>query len=248
MQPRPDTAMIFGAGLGLRMRPITNTIPKPLVQINGKPIIEYSLGKLKEFGIKRIVVNTHYLFEKLEDYLKTYDGVEIITIFEEELLNTGGGIVNAKETLGDKPFFVINGDIIWHDGEVNLLEKVTESFVDCDALLVLKKVEEANGYNGNGDFDLTEEGYLKISNNDKKTYVFTGVQILNPELLKNKDVEPFSIIDIYKENIDQNGVLHGVKGIELEGEWFHIGTPEAIDSTAELLCHSEQSEESFSSG
>lgn len=156
--------MIFGAGLGTRMRPITNHTPKPLVEVNGKPMIDYTLEKLAEYGVERVVVNTYHLAEKLEAHLQKYQLPvascqlpEIITIRETTLLETGGGLVNALPLLGaEGPFFVINGDVIWKDGEEPALLRLQKAYdpEKMDALLLLIKREEAHGYEGDGDFYL----------------------------------------------------------------------------------------------
>jgi MurNAc alpha-1-phosphate uridylyltransferase len=224
----PKTAMIFGAGLGKRMRPLTNKLPKPLVSVGGKPLIEYTLDKLRDFGINHVVVNTHYKAELLNEYLSSYRDLNITTLHEDQLLDTGGGLLQALPLLDTNPFFVINGDIIWQNNQTNLLENLSSSWNDnIKAILVLKEVKKAIGYDGNGDFFISESKEIKISTEKNKPYVFCGVQLLDPILLEEKELKPFSIVDIYKERL-VGSCFSGVNALVHDGMWFHIGTPEGI--------------------
>lgn len=236
---KPKTAMVYGAGLGTRMRPLTDDKPKPLVEVCGKPIIEYALDKLSDFGIEKVIVNTHYEAKKLEDYLKRYKRLKVETIYEETLLETGGGIVNALPKLGEDPFFVINGDIIWIDNnkEQPLLEKICSQWRDSTkAVLAIKEVTKAIGYSGTGDFDVSydDEVCVKLSKEEIKPYVFMGVHLLDPKILHDRHVRPFSIIEIYRENISGN-ILKNVRAIKHTGPWLHIGTPEGVTESEEFI-------------
>ena len=232
--------MVFGAGLGTRMMPLTADKPKPLVEVCGKPMIEYTFDKLKEFGIKKVVVNTHYKPEKLQNYIKGYKGLNIEYIHEDVLLNTGGGLLQALPLLGKEPFFVINGDIVWRDkSEKNsLLQSMIEIWDSkTKAVLVLQTTKNAIGYDGNGDFFLSDKNEILVNNNAKtKPYVFTGIQLLRPELLDEFELSPFSLIEVYKKNINNSGVLEGVKGLVMKNsEWFHIGTPDGVDLAEKIM-------------
>ncbi len=229
--------MIFGAGRGTRMRPITDHTPKPLAPVNGRPIIDYALEKLAEYGIERVVVNTHHLAEKLEAYLKGLwesenpvlspqppASFEIITVREKTLLETGGGLVNALPWLGEEePFFVINGDVIWQDGAEPTLLRLQKAYDPerMDALLLLVKREEARGYEGDGDFTLSSGGVLSKNGRGKQPYVFSGIQIMHPKFLAGYAAEPFSLSRIYRKK-----TLHGIAHT---GKWWHIGTQEGLE-------------------
>lgn len=229
-------AMVFCAGLGKRMRPLTDTLPKPLIPVKGKPMLSYTLEKLQAYGVKHMVLNTHYLAEKLEEFVAQHPKLPIDTIHEDTLLDTGGGLVNALPLLGKDPFFVINGDIIWQDGPVPALKRLMQHWDDSlDALLLLHPVKQAVGYDGAGDFDLTAEQELirYVEKGARYPYVFTGVQILHPRVLKGRSAVPFSLGQIYREASIQGNTA--IRALVHDGNWFHIGTPEAIPLAEALL-------------
>lgn len=230
---KPDTAMVFAAGFGKRMLPLTNTIPKPLVKVSDKSIIDYTIDSLDKFGIKNIVVNTHHLANKVQEHLKCLKTNAKISIsHEEEILETGGGLIKALHLLGNKPFFSLNSDTIIADGEASFLARMANAWNPdkMDVLMLLEPLEEAIGYDGNGDFDLTDDGRILRSDNEKRKYVFTGAMIIKPELFKNEAIRPFSI---YREFIEPKYIqkdrsLDRVYGIVHDGKWLHIGTVEGI--------------------
>lgn len=226
--------MVFGAGLGLRMRPLTNNTPKPLLNVHGKPIIEYSIDALVEHGVETIVVNSHYLPEQIKDFCKNYKKAEIIVSNESDLLDTGGGIKYALPHFNlQEACFVINGDIIWEPKfkSTELLKQMEASWrADAKALLVLKNAKNAFGYSGAGDFDVTKAGLVKRNADGKHQYVFTGVQLLDLNIVKDIQASAFSITrDVYFTHKLDDGSLDGIYGIEMQGEWYHIGDPEALD-------------------
>lgn len=232
----PDTAMVFAAGLGTRMRPITDTIPKPMVKINGRPLIDYRLDKLIEAGVWKIVINTFYLPEIIEEHVRKRKDAEIIISRESIRLETGGGLVKALPYLGKAPFFIVNSDVIWIDKGEPALARLAQSWNDSemDALLLLHEVERTVGYNGNGDFEL-ESNKLRISMQPKRRYVFTGIQIFNPILLEGFTESVFSLIEVYKKNLLNNGILNRICGLEHNGDWLHIDSQEGIDKAEEYL-------------
>ncbi len=225
----PKSAIVFAAGLGTRMRPLTDTTPKPLIELCGKPIIAYTLEKLATAGIERVVVNTHYKAEQLHAYLEAYVGLEITISHEEELLNTGGGLLKALPLLGEVPFFVINGDIVWLEDDMPVLARLAEAWsADMRALLLIKEVEKAIGYEGAGDFDCMEGELWRKPGVTEYPYVFTGVQLFDPILLRNRDITPFSLSDVYAEQITEGGKLAHMHGLVHDAAWLHIGTPEGV--------------------
>jgi len=241
MSLKPKQAMIFGAGFGKRMRPLTNDIPKPLVNVNGKPLIDYTLDKLVDYGVETVVVNTHYLHEKLEEHLSKRTDIEIKTSYEEEILETGGGLLKALPLFKKEPLFVINSDVIWIDSpEIKTLDYMAQTWNPdlMDSLLLLHDKHTAFGYDGDGDFSIRGDNKLSIS--PERNFVFTGVQIFNPEILDYyKNRKSFSLREIFidKTNIER-ATLDGLYGIENKGKWLHIGTPESVEKATPILKNS----------
>jgi MurNAc alpha-1-phosphate uridylyltransferase len=236
-------AFIFAAGRGERMRPLTDTIPKPLVKIKNKSIIDYTIEKLDKISsIKKIIINGFYLAEQVENHIKNLNNKKIIFSHELEKLETGGGLVFAKNKIDfDKPLLTVNGDILWQENsnisDINLLLKKWHED-ECDILLGLVKKEDYIGYDcnsfGGGDFDF-KEGNLYRFNESAMSHVFVGIQIINPKILNNTPQKCFSMSHYYKSAANNDGLLKRIKGVELKGKYFHIGTVEAIKTTEENL-------------
>jgi len=228
MSIAPRTAMVLAAGLGERMRPLTDRMPKPLVPVAGKPLIDHVLDRLAAAGVGRAVVNVHYLADMIERHLKDRTRPQIVISDErDKLLNTGGGVVKALAALGREPFFHVNSDTIWIDGVKPNLERLAEAFdpTTMDALLLLAPVSTSIGYAGRGDFTMAPDGRLtKRGERDTVPFVYAGAAILRPELFKNAPAGAFSLTTLFQraEAVDR---LHGLR---LEGVWMHVGTPEAI--------------------
>lgn len=229
----PDTAMVFAAGFGKRMRPITDTIPKPLVKVNGKCLLDYALENLAEAGITKAVVNTHYLAEQIHEHVKNREQLPKISISHEEIiLETGGGIVKALIKLGIKPFFTINSDVIVTNKNISAFKRLAQMWnpEKMDVLMLLHPIEDAIGYEGEGDFNLGKDGQIIKPEFGKCDYVFTGIMLIKPEIFKKVEEKPFSV---YRDFIDikyrrKDGTLSRVYGLKHEGKWLHIGTPEGI--------------------
>jgi len=236
----PDTALVFAAGFGKRMQPITNKIPKPLVKVNNKSLIDYALDNLSNAGIKRAVVNTHYLAEKIQGHLKKRNTPPKTSISHEDpILETGGGIVRALLKLGSKPFFTINSDIIITNGNENALKRLSDFWNPdkMDVLMLLHDKEKAVGYDGTGDFNLSKDNHIIKPDQGDCKYVFTGVMIIKPEIFKGVDEKPFSVYRdfIHLKYRHNDGSLSRVYGIEHDGKWLHIGTPEGIGEAEKAL-------------
>jgi N-acetyl-alpha-D-muramate 1-phosphate uridylyltransferase len=236
-----NSAMIFAAGLGTRMRPITLTIPKPMVTVAGKPLLEYRIEKLKEYGVKNIVVNTFYLPDIIEDYLKE-NHPDVTISRETERLETGGGFLKAMEFLNwNEPVFVINSDVIWLDKQKPALESLASAWnnSEMDALLLLNKVSNSVGYHGSGDFNLMKNGDIKWIAPEPADYVFTGISIMHPRILnhyKEKAIQPFSLSgDVFKKRLDKDKILKGIQGIEHVGYWLHIDSVESLKEAEAFL-------------
>jgi MurNAc alpha-1-phosphate uridylyltransferase len=224
----PRTAMVLAAGLGERMRPLTDRIPKPLVPVAGKPLIDHVLDRLAAAGVERAVVNVHYLADMIENHLKGRTKPQIVISDErDKLLNTGGGVVKALAAIGREPFIHVNSDTIWIDSVKPNLERLAEAFDPntMDALLLLAPVTTSIGYPGRGDFTMTPDGRLKKrGEREIAPFVYAGAAILRPELFNNAPDGAFSLTALFNR-AEAEGRLHGLR---LEGVWMHVGTPEAI--------------------
>jgi MurNAc alpha-1-phosphate uridylyltransferase len=220
--------MVLAAGLGERMRPLTKRMPKPLVPVAGKPLIDHVLDRLASAGVERAVVNVHYLADMLEHHLADRHAPKIVISDERgALLNTGGGVVKALAAIGSAPFVHINSDTIWIDGARPNLERLAEAFdpAAMDALLLLAPVSSSIGYSGRGDFTLAQDGRLTWrAEREIAPFVYAGAAILRPELFKGAPAGAFALTKLFDRAATQ-GRLHGLR---LEGVWMHVGTPEAI--------------------
>jgi len=238
-------AFIFAAGRGERMRPVTDTIPKPLVKIKGKAIIDYAIEKLDKISsIKKIIVNGFYLAEQVESHLKKLHNPKIIFSHELEKVETGGGLVFAKDKIDlNKPLLTINGDVLWLDDNEEVLgdiERLAKAWNpdECDILLGLKQVDDYYGYEGNvhggGDFNLVGDQLVRFSD-APMSHVYVGLQIINPKILARAPEKCFSMAHYYREAVAEGGLVHRIRGIELKGRYFHIGTVAAIKDTENHL-------------
>ncbi|MEX0921602.1 MAG: nucleotidyltransferase family protein [Rhodovibrionaceae bacterium] len=232
---RIATAMVLAAGHGKRMRPLTETTPKPLLEVAGRPMLDHILDHLTRAGVGKIVVNLHHLGEAIERHLAGFEGAELVFSPErEELLETGGGVKAALPLLGPEPFYAINGDVVWLDGVVPCLQRLAASWDPerMDALLLLHPTITAFGYEGDGDFMMGPDGLLRRRiEREVAAFLFAGVQILHPRLFEGAPEGAFSLNRLYDRAIE-NERLYGLRH---DGEWFHVGTPEALQLADELL-------------
>jgi len=188
MSSMPQRAMVLAAGLGKRMRPLTDTLPKPMVEVAGQPLIDHVLDRFAAVGVRDIVVNLHHLRAKLEAHLKNRRDMRITLSPESELLETGGGVTKALPLLGDQAFFAANADMLWYDGATPALACLAELWDEdkMDALLLMQRTVTAHGYDGQGDYFLDPLGRAKRRRGQAVApYVFAGVQILHPRLFKD---------------------------------------------------------------
>ena len=228
-------AMIMGAGLGTRMRPLTDDRPKPLVMVGGKTLIDHSIDRLVAAGVIRVVVNVHYKAEMLRAHLARRRDVEIVFSDESEmLLDTGGGVVKAMPHFGGAPFFVINSDSIWVDGATPALPAMLAQWdaAAMDGLLLLAEMKTAMGYEGTGDFVATADARVaRARNHPGKPYAYPGVQIVHPRLFDGAPRGVFSTNVMWDRAI----AAHRLFGTVLDGVWIHVGTPEARDEAEAYL-------------
>ena len=221
-------AMILAAGLGSRMRPITNHTPKPLVKVDGRTLIVHAIDRLVEGGVTDVVVNLHYLGDQVERQLSRREDPAIHFAWErDELLETGGGVKNALAQLGNDPFWVVNCDSLWLNGPQKMMTRALEQWDPdkMDVLLVLHSTVDAYGYEGQGDFNADPNGLLSRRPELEVTpWLFTGIQILNPKVFADTPDGAFSLNVVYNQAIEKERLF----GMVHDGEWFHVGTPEGL--------------------
>lgn len=230
----PSHAMVLAAGLGLRMRPLTLTRPKPLIEVGGAPLLDHALDRLAAAGVAQAVVNTHHLGDMIADHLAGREHPAITLSPEATLLDTGGGVKNALPHLGTDPFFVVNADILWLDGPTPALTRMARCWDPAimDALLLLMPIVAAVGYEGPGDYHLDPDGVAHLRAVDEPApFVYAGVQIIKPELYRDAPDGAFSNLDLWRR-AEEAGRLHGIRH---DGVWFHVGTPEAVREANLLL-------------
>ena len=192
--------MVLAAGLGLRMRPITERIPKPLVPVAGRPLLDRALDHYAAAGIAEAVVNTHHLADQIAAHVKTRSRPGILLSHEPELLETGGGVLNALPLLGDAPFFAANSDALWLNGPLPALVRLARAWNGAimDALLLVSVIPGTLGYEGRGDFFMDAIGRLRRrAERDVAPFLFTGVQILHPRLFEGEAPGKFSLNRVY---------------------------------------------------
>jgi MurNAc alpha-1-phosphate uridylyltransferase len=224
----PPRAMVLAAGLGTRMRPFNGQVPKPLVQVGGKPLIDYVLDRLADAGVERAVINVHHLAEQIERHLAQRQRPEIVISDERsELLGTAGGVVKALPELGNGPFFHVNSDTIWIDGVTPNLRRLAAAFdpARMDALLLLATSISSIGYTGRGDFAMGPDGRLgRRGERDVVPFVYSGAAILTPAFFDGVAPGPSSMSPLFDRAIENERLY----GLRLEGLWMHVGTPDAV--------------------
>lgn len=220
------TAMIMAAGYGTRMRPLTHTISKAMVEVGGKPLIDHMIERLGAEGIKRIIINLHAHADHLEAHLKGLK-THMDMVFSDErdaLLETGGGVVKALPLLGTDPVLICNIDAIWCEFSPVLQKLLTSWDGDkMDELFLLARRDASLGYDGHGDFDMNNDGQLQRRSGAKADHIYAGVEIFKPELARPFKAMKFSRNKIWDITLAQGRVY----GVELEGYWMHVGDPQA---------------------
>lgn len=228
----PKTAMVLAAGLGKRMRPLTASKPKPLIEVAGRPLLDHILQRLKVAGVQRVVVNVHYLADAIEAHLACRaDGLEVsISNERPQLLETGGGLVQAAQLIDCDPFLSVNSDNLWVDGPADTLKLLASQWDDSrmDALLLLVPHARAFNHSGLGDFHMDRAGRIRRRERSRVApFVYTGIQMVSKRLLADAPEGPFSANLLWDRAID-NGRCFGAVH---QGLWFDVGTPPAIKAT-----------------
>jgi N-acetyl-alpha-D-muramate 1-phosphate uridylyltransferase len=229
-----DTAMVLAAGLGTRMRPLTNDRPKPLVEVGGKALLDHTLDKLAQAGVARAVVNVHHFGDAVEVHVRGRKAPTIAISDERDLLlETGGGLVRAQGLLPD-PFFCVNSDNIWLDGPTDAFHDLSAAWdaARMDALLLVVPHSGAHNFRGKGDFHMSARGRLSRRRGDRiAPFVFTGIQLIAKRLLRDAPHGAFSTNVLWTRAIEE-GRLYGVA---FTGQWFEVGDPQAIGPTETAL-------------
>jgi MurNAc alpha-1-phosphate uridylyltransferase len=232
----PHTAMIMAAGLGKRMRPLTATRPKPLIEVGGKALLDHVLEKLRAAGVRKVVVNVHYLADALEAHLASRaHGLDVVISDERDLLlETGGGLVQAAPLIDADPFLSLNSDNLWVDGPADTLKLLASHWDDAkmDALLLLVPLARALNHKGMGDFHMGRTGRLRRrARSHVAPFVFTGIQMLSKRLLRDAPEGPFSTNSLWDRAIEEGRCFGAVH----QGLWFDVGTPASIKLTEAAL-------------
>jgi MurNAc alpha-1-phosphate uridylyltransferase len=242
MSIRLDKAFVLAAGLGTRMRPLTDRLPKPLVPLGGRPLIDHVLDRIAAAGIGEAIVNVHYLADQIELHLRERHVPRIsISDEREELLDTGGGMAGALPLLGPGPFLVHNSDTVWTERGISNLARLAAAFDEAhmDALLLLADRRSSLGYHGNGDFHLAPDGRLRrVARGETAPHVFAGASIAAPRLLRDAPAGAFSLNRLWDRALAE-GRLYG---LPLEGTWMHVGDPDALAAAEARLRFEAQAE------
>jgi len=233
-----DRAMVLAAGLGTRMRPLTDTLPKPLVRVAGKALIDHVLDRLADAGVTTAVVNVHHMAEAIEQHLKGRTRPKIAISDERSaLLDTGGGVVKALPLLGRAPFFHVNSDTIWIEGVTPNFGRLAAMFdpVEMNAVVLLAATATSIGYEGRGDFAMAPDGRLRRrGEREVVPFVYAGAAVLSPALFADAPAGAFSLNRLFDRAIDAGRLF----GLRLEGTWMHVGTPAAIKAAEAAILES----------
>jgi MurNAc alpha-1-phosphate uridylyltransferase len=233
---RPTTAMVLAAGLGTRMRPLTDDRPKALVEVGGRVLIDHMLDRLADAGVTRAVVNVHAFADRLEAHLAARARPPAIVVSDERalLLETGGGLKKARHLVGDAPIFVANIDSVWIETGVPALPALAQGWdaARMDCRLMVTPTEEAMGFDGPGDFFMDAEGRLSMRGDAKTApFAYTGVKIAKPQIVDGEASDAFSLTPIWRRLAAEGRLF----GSPLEGQWMHVGDPAARDAAAARL-------------
>ena len=226
--PVPKTAMVFAAGLGKRMRPITETTPKPLVKVAGRTLIDHCLDRLEANGVEKAIVNVHWLADQIEAHLATRRSPKIVISDERaKLLDQGGGIRRALPEIGRDPFLLCNTDSFWIEGPRSNIARLAEAFDPeaMDFILLVAASAHAVGVDWPGDFTMSHDGRLEPREpRHVAPFVYTGVGIARPELFDNETDEVFRLAPFFHRAAAEGRLF----GLRLDGLWLHVGRPETI--------------------
>jgi len=228
-------AIIMGAGLGTRMAPLTDTVPKPLIPFRGRPLIDHALERLHDAGVKEAVVNLHYKADQLEAHLQGRQNPNVIFSDERDLLlDTGGGVKKARHLLGDDPIFTFNSDSVWIEGRRPTMRRMIETWdpTRMDALLMIASATNTIGEVRRGDFSMSADGQLaRRQEQSVAPFMYAGVQIIDPTLFDEGPEGPFSTNFVWDRSIERGRLF----GLRMEATWMHVGTSEDLADAERFL-------------
>ena len=234
MSAGPEKALVFAAGLGTRMRPITLTMPKPLVRIGGKAMLDHMLDRLEEAGVEDAIVNVHWLADQIEDHLRGRTAPHgTISDEREELLDQGGGIVKVLDEFHGKPFFICNTDALWIGEREPQIARLARAWDGgkMDVLLLLAETGTSVGVDWRGDFFADAQGRLRRPEpGEAAPFVYSGVGIIKSSLFAGRALEPFRLAPFFFAAAQQGRLF----GLPLEGRWLHVGDPQAIEEAEKI--------------
>jgi N-acetyl-alpha-D-muramate 1-phosphate uridylyltransferase len=238
MSVHPTKAMVLAAGLGVRMRPLTDKMPKPLVRVAGQPLLDHVLDKLATAGVAEAVVNVHYLPDQIIEHTRLRKKPRVIISDERDVvLGTGGAVVKALPILGAAPFFHVNADTLWIDGVRPNLARLAEAFdpARMDILLLMAPTTSSIGYSGRGDYSMLPDGALRKRRELQVVpFVYAGAAIMSPSLFADAPKGEFSLTKMFDRANEQERLF----GLRLEGVWMHVGTPDAIQAAEDAFLES----------
>ena len=238
MSIKPSKAMVLAAGLGLRMRPLTDHMPKPLIPVADRPLLDHVLAKLAAAGVTEAVVNVHYLPDQIIDHVASRTSPRVIISDErDQVLGTGGGVVKALPLVGAEPFFLVNSDTMWIDGVRSNLTRLAETFDPerMDILLLMAPTASSIGYGGRGDYAMLPDGALrKRREHQVVPFVYAGAAILSPSIFADAPKGEFSLTRMFDAANEQERLF----GLRLDGVWMHVGTPDAVSAAEEAFLES----------
>lgn len=230
-----ETAMVLSAGLGTRMRPITDSVPKPLVEVHGKTLLDRALDALATGGVRRTFVNVHYLADQIEAHVQSRSHPQILVSDERaELLDSGGGVKKAIAGEPDEPMLILNGDSFWVDGRHNNIKALNAAWNpnEMDMLLMVAAADRAVGFDGAGDFFMNDAGQLSRRGAAASApYVYAGAIVTKTGLVQAVTAEKFSLNKLFDAAIEQNRLY----GLPLDGLWLHVGTPASIAEAEQAI-------------
>ena len=238
MTVHPTKAMVLAAGLGVRMRPLTDKMPKPLVRVAGQPLLDHVLDKLGNAGVSEAVVNVHYLPDQIIEHTRARSRPRVIISDErDQVLGTGGAVVKALPLLGNAPFFHVNADTMWIDGVRPNLARLAEAFdpARMDILLLMAPTTSSIGYGGRGDYSMLPDGALRKRHELQVVpFVYAGAAIMSPSLFAEAPAGEFSLTKTFDRANEQERLF----GLRLDGVWMHVGTPDAVQAAEDAFLES----------
>jgi MurNAc alpha-1-phosphate uridylyltransferase len=227
--------MVLAAGFGTRMRPLTDTMPKPMVPVAGKPLLDHVLDRLAEVHVATAVVNVHYLPDQIVQHVKGRAAPRVVISDERDLvLGTGGGVVKALPLLGDAPFYHLNADTLWIDGATPNLLRLADAFdpARMDILLLMAPTAHSIGYSGSGDYAMLTDGSLRRrKEHEVVPFVYAGAAIVSPAIFRDAPAGEFSLTKMFDDAGEHNRLF----GLRLDGTWMHVGTPDAVQAAERAL-------------